>query len=307
MEIKNVAICGMGALGMLYGTHIIDKDGIERVHFVMDKERYDKYNQLTFYKNDRPYRMPMRDGAYDEPVDLVIVAVKYNGLNDALRVIERCVGEETIIMSVLNGITSEEIIAEKFGREHMIYTVAQGTDAVKAGERLTYKNTGELRIGSVEPCQNKNLRAVCEYFDRIKMPYKVEEDIMHRIWSKFMFNVGLNQACMVYEATYGDAADQDGEVYRVMIAAMREVIAIARCEGVDLGERELCEYVRMIGTLSPEAMPSMRQDGLARRPSEVEMFSGTVKRLARKHDILVPANDFLYKRVRDIESSYCDI
>ena len=294
----------MGALGMLYGTHIMDSGSIGDVHFVMDKARLERNRPLTFYVNGVPRKMPMHLCDEETPVDLLIVAVKYPGLKDALDVIEKCVGKDTVIMSVLNGITSEEIIAERFGREHMIYTVAQGTDAVKLHEYLTYKNKGELIIGVKESCQLPNLRAVCDYFDRIRMPYRREDDIIHRIWSKFMFNVGLNQACMVYGATYGDIADPDSEAYRTMIAAMREVIAIARCEGIDLGEDTLCEYVRMISTLSPGAMPSMRQDGLARRPSEVEMFSGTIRTLAGKYNILVPANDFLYKRVREIEALY---
>ena len=48
----------------------------------------------------------------------------------------------------------------------------------------------------------------------------------------------------------------------------------------------------------------MGQDRRNHRPSEVEMFAGTVIRLAREHGIPVPANQFLYRRVREIESRY---
>ena len=51
-------------------------------------------------------------------------------------------------------------------------------------------------------------------------------------------------------------------------------------------------------------MPSMRQDALSRRCSEVELFAGTVLRLAKKHGILVPANEFLYERIQEIEKDY---
>ena len=304
MRIANTAICGMGALGMLYGTYIIDNDGADRVRYVMDGDRLKRYAQRTFYKNGVPYQLPMRDGAGESPADLLIVAVKYTGLADAMKVMERCVGEHTIIMSVMNGITSEDVLAERFGREHMIYTVAQGMDAVKLGEEFSYTKMGQLIIGVKEKCQEENLRAVCEYFDRIGMPYAVESDIGRRLWSKLMLNVGINQACMVYEANYGECLNPKGEAYRTMIAAMREVIAVARCEGVSIGEEDLSGYIRLANTLSPEAMPSMRQDGVVRRPSEVELFAGTVRTLAQKHGILVPANDFLYERVREIEASY---
>lgn len=63
-------------------------------------------------------------------------------------------------------------------------------------------------------------------------------------------------------------------------------------------------YINLIKTLSPEGVPSMRQDGIARRYSEVEMFSGTVRRLAEKHGLKVPVNDMLYKKIKEMEASY---
>ena len=304
MRIESVAICGMGALGMLYGTHIIDHTGADKLYYVMDGDRLKKYAQRAFYRNGEPCRLPMRGCAEASPVDLLIVAVKSTGLEDAMRVMERCVGENTIIMSVLNGVTSEEILGERFGREHMIYTVAQGMDAVKLGEEFSFTRMGQMLIGAKEECQRGNLHAVCEFFDRVEMPYTAVGDIERRLWGKLMLNVGINQACMVYETTYGGCLEPEGEPYRTMIAAMREVIAVANCEGIAIGEDDLNGYINLLRTLSPEAMPSMRQDGLARRPSEVELFAGTIRALGRKHGILVPTNDFLYERVREMEAGY---
>lgn len=48
----------------------------------------------------------------------------------------------------------------------------------------------------------------------------------------------------------------------------------------------------------------MGQDRLNRRPSEVELFAGTVRRLAARHGLVVPANDFLYERAKEIEAEY---
>lgn len=303
MRIENVAVIGMGALGMLYGTYIMDREGTEKIRFVMDRERKEKYGSRTFYKNGIPYRMLLQDAGSAQEADLVIVAVKYNGLQSALDTMKNCVGKHTILLSVMNGISSEQIIGERYGKEHLIYTVAQGMDAMKFGEKLTYTKMGELRIGAKEECQMENLRAVKAYFDRIDMPYTEDEDIIRRMWGKFMLNVGINQCCMVYETNYHGCL-VEGEPNRTMIAAMREVIALAHCEGVAIGEEDLNEYIEILKTLSPEGMPSMRQDGVAHRPSEVEMFAGTVIELAQKHNILVPANRFLYERVKQMESLY---
>ncbi len=302
MSIKNVSIIGMGALGMMYGTHMMDH-GVE-VSFVMDKARVDKYRSRTFYKNEKPYTLPMEDCETAEPADLVMVAVKYLALDSALETMKRCVGPDTIIMSVMNGIDSEEIIAETYGWDHMIYTVAMGMDAMKFGDKLSYTKMGKLQIGAAGQASAEDAAEVDRFFHEIEMPHSLEPDILQCMWSKWMVNVGINQTCMVYETNYGVCLTEGTEENRTLIAAMREVVALAQCEGVNVGERDLNGYVSVLQTLNPTSVPSMRQDSIAGRRTEVDMFAGKVIKLAEKHGLYVPANRFLYKRAKELEAVY---
>ena len=118
-----------------------------------------------------------------------------------------------------------------------------------------------------------------------------------------MLNVGVNQVVMIYEGTYG-TVQQPGEARELMKAAMREVILLAEKENVTITEKDLNEYVNLIDTLNPNGMPSMRQDGLTRRKSEVELFSGTVLALAKKHKISTPINMKIYEKIHSMESKY---
>ena len=300
-KIENVAIIVMGALGILYGTQSIDAG--HPVKYIMNRERVEKYAGRLFYKNGKAYEMPVCDCTAAKPVDLVMVAVKYNGLTSAMEDMKDCVDEHTIIMSVMNGIDSEETLEKRFGREKLIYTVAQGMDAMKSGEKLNFTQMGELHIGARYDEQQENVDAVQTYFEEIRMPYVREENILYRLWSKFMLNVGINQCCMAFNTTYHGCLIP-GEANRTMISAMREVVALANSENISLGEKDLNMYVDILKTLSPEGIPSMQQDAVAHRPSEVEMFAGTVIRRAKEKNILVPVNEFLHERIREIEESW---
>ena len=302
--IQKTAIIGMGALGLLYADIIASAKGPAGVSFVMDWERLEKYRGMVFDCNGQKKTFPMECCEDASPADLVIVAVKYNGLAAALDTMKNCVGKDTVILSVMNGISSEKIIGERYGHGRLIDTVAQGMDAMKFGSRLTYTKRGELRIGAEDESQEANLRLVAAYFDEIGMPYTVEKDILHRLWGKFMLNVGVNQTCMAYETNYGGALAEGSGANRTMLAAMREVIALANAEGIRLSEQDLDEYVDILKTLSPEGMPSMRQDAVSKRPTEVEMFAGTVIPMAGAHGIPVPANVFLYETIRKMEQAY---
>lgn len=302
-EINKVSIIGMGALGLLYGSHIVKHLGMEAVDFIMNDKRLKKYEDQKIYCNEEEIRFQLTKDSEAEPADLLIVAVKCTGLKEAITSMKRCIGPDTIILSVLNGISSEKVIGSHYGMDKVIYTVAQGMDAMKFNHKLQYTHIGELHLGIVDKRQQDRLNRVISFFDRIKLPYVVEEDILHRLWSKFMLNVGVNQTCMVYDTSYAGAL-AIGEPNRTMISAMREVIAIANAEGIKLSEADLNQYIDIIGKLNPEGTPSMGQDRINRKQSEVESFAGTVIEIAKKHKLYVPTNEFLYRRVKEIEQEY---
>lgn len=302
--IKKIAIVGMGALGLLYANQIVMGYGENSVSFVMDSERIRKYKNAVFTINGKEVKFNLQDAAAATPVDLVMVAVKYNGLESAIETMKNCVGEHTIIMSVMNGINSEQIIADTYGSGHMIYTVAQGMDAMKFGNDLRYTRMGELRIGITDAGQQDNLNQVIKLFEDVKMPYTNDPDILYRMWAKFMLNVGVNQTCLAYTTTYSGCLKEGSEANKIFIGAMREVVELANAEGIPLSEENVREYCDIIATLDPDGVPSMRQDGIAKRKSEVEMFAGTVIRMAKNHGLDTPVNQLLYDRVHAIEATY---
>lgn len=300
---KKVSIMGMGALGLMYGT-LIKKNAPEvELTYVADKNRAVKYNDTDFEVNGEAHRFCVTAKEKAEEADLLIVAVKYTGFSDALEYMKNCIGSHTIIISVMNGISSERLIGERYGFEHIVYSVAQGMDAMKFDNKLTYTQSGELRIGVTKSGKQENLVKLTKFFDRIQLSYTLEDDILYRLWGKLMLNVGINQTCMVYGQTYGQVLEK-GESNRTFYAACREVLAVAIAEGINLTEEDIKEYVNILGTLSYDGMPSMAQDRVNKKSSEVDMFAGTVIELGKKHDISVPTNDFLYERIKETEKEY---
>ena len=305
MEIKNVSIIGLGALGILFGQHLTKKLPKGNVRIVADKERIERYKKEGVYCNgekcDFHYVTPEEPC---EPADLLIFAVKIHGLKDAVKAVKNHVGENTIILSALNGITSEAIIAEEYGMDKVLYCVAQGMDAVKVGNQLTYENMGMLVFGDKEPgVISKKTKAVAQFFEQTDFPHQVDTDMKKRMWGKFMLNVGVNQTVAVYQSNYGEI-QKEGPAREMMIAAMREVIILSEKEGVNLTEEDLAYWLDVLSKLSPIGKPSMAQDVDAKRKTEVDLFAGTVLQFGKKHGIETPVNEELYNRLKEIESKY---
>lgn len=303
MEIKTVAIVGMGALGMLYGEQLQKVLPAGAVRFVMDEERFKRHKNDKYEVNGVEQSFTLQSVAQAEPVDLVIVATKFSGLNEALEEMQGLVGPQTIIFSVLNGISSEEYIKERYGDDNLLYCVALGMDAVREGTSLTYQHKGILKLGMLAKKQRPALAAVMALLEKAGIQYVIEEDILHALWAKLLLNVGINQTCMVYETNYGGAFTNE-EARQDMFAAMHEVITVAQREGIKLTEADFEGCVKVLGGLSPEGLPSMRQDAMSKRKSEVELFASTIIRLGAKHNVPTPVNQRYYDIIKAMEAKY---
>ena len=301
-RIRNVAVVGMGALGLLFGQRIRENLGDEHLLFLMDEARKKRHSLDEYRINGKAvsFRMASPD-EMKGPFDLIIVATKYSGLYEARDLIRTVVGPDTVIVSLLNGISSEKILAEVFEREQIIDCVAIGMDAVREGTSLTYQHMGRWQVGSVMKEQDKNLADLTQFLDTSGIEYEVCSDIRRAMWNKFMINVGINQTCMVYETNYGGATNPLSRAYEDMEKAMHEVIVVAKAEGIDLTEEDFEKDIRVLRSLNPEGTPSMRQDALAGRPSEVELFAGIMLRIAAQHGIDVPVNRRYYNTIIKME------
>ena len=198
---------------------------------------------------------------------------------------EAVVGPETRIASLCNGITSEQKIAERFGWQRTVLGICQGMDAVFLNNELTYGKPGEIRFGAAPDTDPAVVADIADLYSRVGIAHVVEPDIKRRMWTKLMMNVGVNQTCMVHGGTYGSATERGSEQRRSLVAAMREARVVANAESVAIAESDLSQMVELLETLDPAGMPSMAQDRIARRKTEVEEFSGTICRLAaeRRH------------------------
>ena len=303
---QTIGIIGAGALGIMYGARLTQALGEEHVFFVADEARAARYRSEGFFCNGAPCALRVATPAAGaRPVTLAIFAVKGPGLAESIETMRPFIGKDTVILSLLNGISSEQTLCEAFGAAHVLYAVAQGTDATRVGTAVTYRNLGQILLGSRTGQTTPEVAAAEALLAAGGAPVVVCDDILFRQWSKLMLNVGLNQACAVHDVPYG-GVQKPGAPRDTMIAAMREAQALAAYEGVTLTDADIGAWMRMTDTLNPEGMPSMRQDTLAHRKTEVELFSGTIRRLGRRHGVPTPVNDWLYARIAEIEKGYAD-
>ena len=300
-EIKNVAVLGAGAIGAVYASKFVEESSFATV-LVAREPRYEQLRAQGLVVNRKHYALQVvhPDEALP-PADLILVALKNHHLPVAINDLKSSVGRETTIISVMNGLDSEEYLASVYGMDKVLYTIAVGIDAVREGNSVTYTNPGKILFGEADNSHpSERVRRVQAALERAGIASETPIDMMRMLWWKFMVNVGVNQASAVMRAPYG-VFQSSTDAQALMEALMREVIELAQCIGVSLEEQDLDGWYTVLKNLSPEGKTSMLQDIEAGRKTEVEVFAGKVVELGKANGVRTPVNQTVLNIIHVLE------
>lgn len=298
---NHVYLVGLGAIGASFGAQFVKHKQAD-FKVLVDADRLNKYQGQGIKVNqtlvDFDYLVPSEDAP---KADLIIIATKFHQLAEVLDLIEPVVGHHTQILSLLNGITSEEIIASRYGWHRTVFGLCFGIDAVRENGEIWYGNIGRIVFGETDnTVHTERIDLIAKVFKRNGVPYEIPDDFLRIQWRKFMINVGNNLTSAIMLAPYG-VYQRIPEAKALMIDVMKEVMTIANAKGIALGQSDIDGYLELLPTFEPEGKSSTHQDMEAGRKTEVEMFAGTVCSLGEELKIPTPLCDFMYKTIRTME------
>ena len=308
-KIESVLVAGAGAVGLTVAGTIYEYDPA-CVSILARGERLARYKKEGLWINGRHIGFTLADADKkpEAPADLIIIASKYHHLTQILEDIKAFVGEATIIVSLLNGISSEEIIGNLYGRDRLPLAMVIATDAQHKGSETVFSQRGVIHFGDAEGRDSPRDILLSGFFQLAGIPFEYHpQDMKRTLWYKFMINVGMNQVSALLRLPYGPFKRQSPpgiqEAAELSEAAMREVIAVAQAEGIDLSDADIGTWYATLATLNNDGNTSMCQDILAGRKTELEMFAPVVMEYGKKHGIPTPVNQTLYLALRIAEET----
>lgn len=294
MEIKDVIICGLGALGLTYANKLKD---VCNLYILADEERVQKYKKNSPTFNDKNLKLNYITPDDLIGADLIIIATKSNGLDDAIKYINNFVSENTIIISLINGISSEEKISKVYPEAKVLRSYFIGHSAMRTtigGERKFYQDgVGKIVFEPYDDLEN--------FFRENNIDYEISNDILYSQWVKLGVNIILNQPSALYEMTVGELRDQK-EFLPLAKNLLREVKQVAQLVGIQNLENYENDVLESTNLIADNGKTSMYQDILAKKQTEVDIFSGEIIRLANKYGIQVPYNEEIYNLIKEKET-----
>jgi 2-dehydropantoate 2-reductase len=235
---------------------------------------------------------PRATTTLDEPVDVLVVAVKAAGLAAAL---DRVRTEPHLVVPMLNGLDHLEPLRERFGPR-----------AVAASIRVESTRTAPTRIEQASPfllvelaSGNPRMRGSIEAFARVLgeagVPARVRESEADVMWGKLVRLCALALTTTAYDRPLGRIRSTP-ELRDELVTAVREVAAVATADGasVDPG-RTLAE----LDDAHAELDTSMHRDVTAGREPELDAIAGSVLRAAARHGVAIPTVERLAARAAE--------
>jgi 2-dehydropantoate 2-reductase len=302
-DIQRVAILGAGAMGAYFATRFYES-GFDTC-LVARGERSEKLAKNGLTVNGKKYVFPVVDpDSAGSPVDLILVALKHHHLQEAARGLDRLVGDSTVILSVMNGLESEEILGAMYGMDKLVYAISLGIDAVRVGNDVTYTAPGTHYFGEAHnETLSPRVKDIQAAFEKAGINYKTPDDMLYWLWWKFMVNVGVNQASAVTRMSYA-AFQTDPVAQQLMESLMREAVALAQAAGIAINESDIANWYPVLNRLSPQGKTSMLQDIEARQKTEVEVFAGRAITLGKQYNIPTPVNETVFRIIKLLEKGY---
>lgn len=299
MKIQSVAVLGAGAVGSYVIWGLSQKPEL-RLGVLAEGARAERLQNEGIAINGQVYRPQVWTPQQAHGVDLLIVALKYGALPGAMEAIRAAVGEHTIVMSLMNGVDSEELIGAQVGMEHLLHALIKVASHKEAdGFHFDPETTIGIIYGELNaPFDSPRVQAVAELFQGSGVHFRAAEHIREEMWSKFRLNVcnNLPQAILgVGVGCYRDSVHAKA----ISDGLRRELEAIAAAKGIDIS---LVEDAASRGCpVPPTARYSTLQDLDAKRHTEVDMFAGALIRMGRELGIPTPYCEFTYHAIKALE------
>ena len=296
MRINKVALLGAGAVGAYFIWGLSEKMR-DNFYVVAKGKRKELLEKNGIVINGKHYFLNVKEPQELKDIDLILVSSKQDALSGMLDDIKCMVGEKTIVMSLLNGVTSEEMIGEVIGMEHILYSVMR-IASVRIGNEVSFhpEITAGVFVGEKGISEKtERVIAVEELFQDSGVRVTFMEDIIRDMWMKYAGNISQNLPQAVLGIGYGAYSDSE-YVNFIASALWKEVVQVAKAKGISIEEE-----FRLFAGVKPEARFSTLQDLDAKRHTEIDIFAGEMVRMGKTLGIAVPYCEYTYHLIKSLE------
>jgi 2-dehydropantoate 2-reductase len=300
----NIAILGAGAVGSLIGGRLAAA-GVDVTLLDVDADQLRAVQDpgliLELESGKQTVRMKaQRPDAAHTPFDLILLTTKTIHSSAALAAAKGAIGPQTWVFTLQNGLGNVARVADAVPRERILVGMTTYNSTRLGAGHYASHGSGAILFWSVDGRDRPVLHEIAELFTQAGLDCRADPQVEKAIWEKVAFNTAMNAVGSITRSTVGNMADHAGELVRAIV---HESCTIARAAGVAVDEDKVLSTVAMAFREHRHHRPSMLQDLLAGRPTEVDALNGAVAAEAERLGLPAPLNTLMTQLIKIAEAA----
>ncbi len=302
-----ILVMGTGGVGGYFGGLLAKAR--EEVYFVARGEhlRALKERGLTVKSVVGDFSLKVKAIAQPQeagPVDVVLFCVKTYDTESAARQILPNLGNQTVVLTLQNGVDNGEKIGKIVGEEKVMvgavyiesHISAPGVISQTAGPR-------KIVFGELHGSITDRARRLFNLFQKAGINCELSEDMKKALWSKFVFICAASGLTGLTRTPMREAIEFP-QTREIFLAALKESIAVAEGLGIFLDSDLIDKILAIATTFTKESKASLLRDLENEKRIEIEALNGTIVRLGKELFIPTPVNQVIYACLKLVDERY---
>lgn len=304
-----IAVLGVGAMGSVYATFFA-----EAGHEVWAVDKWPEHVsainasglRLSGISGDRFVNsvQAVMDVGTVPKCDLYVIATKGSGVAEAARAISTVMPSHAMVLAIQNGLGAGAKVSNYLPETAVLLGVADGFGAeIRAPGHAHHNAMKLIRLGEIQGGRTERLDQLEEIWRNAGFNAQAFGDIHQLIWEKYICNVALSGPCTVFKCNIGELL-KNSDFRSISLGCLNEAYTVGCAEGINFSFDDAEAYLERFVAMMPDAVPSMRQDHLAGRKSEIEFINEMVPIVAKRHGMVAPYNQTISTIIRRIEEAF---
>ena len=301
-----ICVVGGGVIGSLYAAHL---SRVAEVWVLTRRAGHAAALERDGIRVTGRAAFTARVHATDDPIalpdpDLTIIATKGTQLDAAAAGLHRCLEGSTVV-TVQNGLGAEQIV-RRYGEWPLVSGVTFMSGTRHSDTHVEYILDTETWLGPYNGIPFERVEEIASVLEGAGLKARAFPDLKPAQWSKLIFNATVNAVAALtglpHDRHFAEEAET-GDLGHLVHALMDEGKAVAAAAGIELHEDPW--EMNVLATQRGSAhYPSMLEDVEARRPTEIELITGSLVREAERLGVSVPLHTALYRLIKAKEASW---
>jgi 2-dehydropantoate 2-reductase len=211
------------------------------------------------------------------------------------------IGEETMILPIINGVDVAEKVRAIVGLKHLIGGVSWVNTVVESPGVVNHGGYARLIFGELEGGEADRVKRLESTLRVARIEADLSRDVRRDIWEKFVIN-GAGSPVMALTRLPAGPLRDNPETKALLRRAIEESVAVAAAYGHTYPVGFVDGVLKMFEGYAPWAKSAILQDLEAGRRLELGALVGAVVRLGREKGIPTPLNDIIYAVLKPYEN-----